>query len=113
MQDPTQTGHPTAGIGRREAVARARLLVTTTGAASRCINSSGDITRCVVPSHHSALSLSFNCLAALNYNRSSVRAGQVIQRHSWSSRLRPCASTRKAARSHFENMRVDHRRAYN
>ena len=36
-----------------------------TSAASRCTNSSGDMTRCVVPSRQAVLSLSTTCLAAL------------------------------------------------
>ena len=50
-----------------------------TSAASRCMNSSGDITMCVVPSRHAVFSLSTTCPALLHCTRSSVlrRAGDV------------------------------------
>ena len=44
-------------------------------AARRCMNSSGDITKCVVPSRHGVLSLSTTCPAALVCTRSSVLSG--------------------------------------
>jgi len=47
-------------------------------AASRCMNPSGDITRCVVPSRHGVLSLSTTCPAALVCTRSLARAGRVM-----------------------------------
>ena len=49
-----------------------------TSAASRCLNSSGDITRCVVPSRHGVLSLSTTCPAALVCTRSLASAGRVM-----------------------------------
>jgi hypothetical protein len=49
-----------------------------TRAASRCMNSSGLITRCVVPSRQGVLSFSTTCPAALVCNRSSARAGRVM-----------------------------------
>ena len=57
-----------------------------TSAASRCMHSSGDITRCVVPSRQGVLSFSTTCPASLHCTRSSVlrRAGdgaaQLLQR---------------------------------
>jgi len=67
--------------------------------ASRCMNSSGDITKCVVPSRHGVLIMSFNstCPAALSCTRSSDSAGRVMYRHSCSSRWRSRASHRTAA----------------
>ena len=44
---------------------KAREWVAPTSAASRCMNSSGDITRCVVPSRQAVLSLSTTWPAAL------------------------------------------------
>ena len=49
-----------------------------TSAASRCMNSSGDITRCVVPSRQGVLSLSTTCSAALVCTRSLAKAGRVM-----------------------------------
>jgi len=49
-----------------------------TSAANRCMNSSGLITRCVVPSRHGVLSLSSTCPAALTCMRSSESAGRVM-----------------------------------
>ncbi len=49
-----------------------------TNAASRCMNSSGLITRCVVPSRQGVLSVSSTCPAALSCTRSSDSAGRVI-----------------------------------
>ena len=46
----TQTGHPTAEIGGREAVIGGLSRGLGTSGASHYMNSSGDITRCVVPS---------------------------------------------------------------
>ncbi len=54
-------------------------------AASRCMNSSGDITRCVVPSRHGVLSFSTTCPAALVCTRSLANAGRVMVRHNCSS----------------------------
>ena len=56
-------------VATKQSLARAsrdRLRVAGTGAASSCTNSSGDITRCVVPSRHGVLYLSPSCLAALH-----------------------------------------------
>jgi hypothetical protein len=53
------------------------------------MNSSGLITKCVVPSRHGVLSFSSTCPAALSCTRSSDSAGRVMKRHSCSSRLRP------------------------
>ena len=52
-----------------------------TSAASRCRNSSGLITRCVLPSGHGVLSLSSTCPASLSCTRSSASAGRVMYRH--------------------------------
>jgi len=49
-----------------------------TSAASRCMNSSGDITKCVVPSRQGVLSLSTTCPAALVCTRSLASAGRVM-----------------------------------
>ena len=49
-----------------------------TRAASRCMNSSGDITRCVVPSCQGVFSFSITCAAALHCTRSSASAGRVM-----------------------------------
>jgi predicted MFS family arabinose efflux permease len=49
-----------------------------TSAASRCMNSSGDITRWVVPSRQAVLSLSTTCPAALVCTRSLASAGRVM-----------------------------------
>ena len=49
-----------------------------TSAASRCMNSSGNITRCVAPSRQAVLSLSTTCPAALVCTRSLARAGRVM-----------------------------------
>jgi len=68
-------------------------------AASRCMNSSGGVPLCVVPSRHGVLSLSSTCPAALHCTRSSDRAGRVMWRHTCSSRLRSCASQRTARQS--------------
>ena len=54
-------------------------------------------TRCVVPSRHGLFSSSSTCPAALTWMRSSDSAGRAMYRHSRSSRLRSCASTRTAA----------------
>lgn len=54
---------------------------------SRCMNSSGDMTRCVVPSRQAVLSLSTTCPAALVCTRSLVSAGRVMVRHSCWQRL--------------------------
>ena len=48
------------------------------GAASRCVNSSGDITRYVVPSRHGVLSLNSVYLAALSCSLSSNSAGRMM-----------------------------------
>ena len=45
-----------------------------TSAASRCMNSSGDITRCVVPSRQGVFNLSTTCPAALVCTRSLANA---------------------------------------
>ena len=52
-----------------------------TNAASRCMNSRGDIIRCVVPSRQGVLSLSTTCPAALVCTRSLASAGRVMVRH--------------------------------
>jgi hypothetical protein len=44
---------------------RDRLRVAGTGVDSRCTNSSGNITRSVVPSRYGVLNLSLGCLAAM------------------------------------------------
>ena len=49
-----------------------------TSAASRCMNSGGLITRCVVPSRHGVLSLSSTRPAGLSWIRSSDSARQVM-----------------------------------
>ena len=49
-----------------------------TRAASRCLNSSGGITRCAVPSRQGVLSLSTTCPAALVCTRSLAKAGRVM-----------------------------------
>ena len=49
-----------------------------TSAASRCMNSSGLKTRCVVPSRHGVFSFSSTCPAALTCTRSSESAGRVM-----------------------------------
>jgi len=54
----TQTGHLVSKIERRVAVIREGSRGRGTSAASRCMNSSGDITRWVVPSYQAVLSLS-------------------------------------------------------
>ena len=88
-----------SGSGAAWAVARAHeRRPSVARAASRCMNSSGLITRCVVPSRHGVLSLSSTWPAALSCTLSSASAGRVMVRHSCSSRLRSCASTRTAAR---------------
>ena len=75
---PTQTGHPTDQIDSREAVNGGGSGGCHTEAASRCMNSSGDIIRCVVPSRQGVLSFSSTCPAALSCNRSSDSAGRVM-----------------------------------
>jgi hypothetical protein len=50
-----------------------------TSAASRCMNSSVLITRCVVPSRHGVLSLSCTCPAALSCTRASDSAEVDVQ----------------------------------
>ena len=49
-----------------------------TSAASRCMNSSGDMTRCVVPSRQAVLSLGTTCPAALVCTRSLASAERVM-----------------------------------
>ncbi len=68
-----------------------------TSAASRCINSSGDATRCVVPCRQGVSSFNSTCPAALRCTHSSDSTGRVMSRHSCSGRLRSCASQRTAA----------------
>ena len=68
-----------------------------TGAARRCMNSSGDITMCVVPSRQGVLSLSTTCPAALHCTRSLASAARVMVPHSCSSRWRSWAAQRTAA----------------
>jgi len=61
------------------------------------MNSSGDITMCVVPSRQAVLSLRTTCPALLICTRSLASAGRVLVRHSCSSRWRSSASQRTAA----------------
>ena len=68
-----------------------------TSAASRCMNSSGDITKWVVPSRLGVLSLSTPCPAALVCTRSLASAGRVMWQHSCSSAWRSSPAQRTAA----------------
>ena len=56
--DSTQSGHPTPEIGGREAVVAGCSRGRGTSVANCCKNSSGLMTRCVVPSRRGVLSLS-------------------------------------------------------
>ena len=103
---PTLTRHPLTRIRRREAVARSGVPQSTpaagrgerrTVAASQCMNSGGDITKCVVPSRQGVFSLSTTCPAALQCTRSLASAERVMQRHSCSSAWRSPARQRTAA----------------
>jgi len=53
-------------------------LLRVTSVAMRCMNSSGDITKCVVPSRQGVFSFSTTCPAALICARSLARAERVI-----------------------------------
>ena len=61
------------------------------------MNSSGNITMCVVPSRQAVLSLSTTCQALLMCTRSLASAVRVMVRHSCSSRWRSSAPQRTAA----------------
>ena len=85
FHQPNWNCRPISDIRRPELVAtkqslarasRERPRVAGTGAASRGTSSSGDITRCVVPSRHGVLSLSPNCPEDLHYTRASDSAGR-------------------------------------
>lgn len=65
-------------------------------AASRCMNSSGLNTRCVVPTLHGVLSLSSTCPAALSCTRSSDSAG------TGATHRRPAGAAAWHARSRYE-----------
>ena len=74
----TQTGPLTAEIAGGEAVVRVCSRGRGVGAASRCMNSSGYITRCVVSSRNGVLRFSTIWSAALVCTRSPTRAGRVM-----------------------------------
>jgi hypothetical protein len=71
-QDTNQTGLVIGEIQRLEAVVRKYSRDRGTSGASRCMNSSGDITMCVVPSRQGPFSLSTTWPGALHCTRSSV-----------------------------------------
>jgi len=77
-----QTEHLTDETDRRNAVIHVCSCDWFTGTASRCMNSSGDITKCVAPSRHAVFSLSTTCPAALVCTRSLASAERVMYRHS-------------------------------
>jgi hypothetical protein len=66
---------------------RPRRVDTGTPAAHLCMNSSGDGTKCVVPSRQSVFGLDTTSPAALSSTRSLASAGRAMQRH---GRSRPC-----------------------
>jgi len=94
---PTQGGSLIGEIQVLEAVVRQFSRDCSTGAARRCMNSSGDITMCVVLACQAVLSLSTTCPAPSICTLSLANAGRVIYRHSHSSRWRSRASQRTAA----------------
>lgn len=73
------TGPPRATTGRRKAVSSGRRRGCGFGALSNCMNSSGLMPTCVVPSLHGVLSFNATCPAALNYTRSSESAGRSFR----------------------------------
>jgi len=63
------------GVQRLETVAR-QCSLGSGNCAARCVmNSSGDITRSVMPTRHGVLSLNTTCPAALRFTRSLASAG--------------------------------------
>jgi hypothetical protein len=76
---PTQAGHLTDETDRRNAVIHDCSFDWFTWTASRCINSSGDVTRCAVPSRQQVLNFSNISMAALVCPRSM--AG--VKRATW------------------------------
>ena len=66
----THTGHRTSRIDSPEGVIGWCIFGLGTSAASRCMNSSGEMTRCVVPSRQGVLSLSTTCSTTLVCTRS-------------------------------------------
>jgi len=74
----TQSGHLCAEIDRREAAIAGLGHGRGTSAASHCINFSGLITKCVVPSRHGVLSFYPTYPAALSCTRSSESASRVM-----------------------------------
>ena len=93
----TPSGSPTREIPGCKAVIAWRSRGRGTSAASRCMNSSGRMTKCVVPPRHRVLSFSTTCPAELICTRLSDSAGRVMERHSCSSRRRSRAFTHTAA----------------
>ena len=59
-------------------ITRTMKLLTRRGGWSRSMNSSGDMARCVVPSHQGVFNLSTTCPAALVCTRSLASAGRVM-----------------------------------
>lgn len=78
LAPPTQTGHRTAEIDSREAVNGWCSRGRSTMAASHCMNSSGDITSCVVPSRQGVFNFSTTWPTALVCTRSLASAGRVM-----------------------------------
>ena len=74
----TQTRHLAVEIDSPETDIRNYKLERNIDEISRCMNSSGDITRCVVQSRQCVFSLSAICPAALHCTRSLARAGRVM-----------------------------------
>ena len=79
LREPTQSGHLIGEMERLAAVVRKCSRCRCTSAARRCMNSSGDITMCVVQSRYAVLSLSTTCPATLHLHPlvGQHRAGDV------------------------------------